>query len=241
LLAPAAVAQGLGKAHFDTSRVITYGGGSATVPDWHCCNVLLASAAHGQDVQDALPPQLQAAYDSSRPIATFDENGTRVEVRQVLNGTPAEVATGIETEHTELLAAGKDLIASKRIELSPAAKAKLLAGDVDSRVILALAGLAQRHLVSVADFSNDSAGTAAGATARSVVIDALDGKPLASGNAAVTDTTSFFDAEVAPYRPMSLVLIDPQPGAASPDLVMNFDAPGPLGLIATKVVTGQAS
>ncbi len=161
VLAPATVGQGLGNAHFDTSRVVTYDGGSATVPDWHCCNVLLAAAARGQqDVQDALPPQLQAAYDSSRPMATFDEGGTTVELRQVLNGTPAEVATGIETEHTELVTAGKDIIASKRIELSPAAKAELTAGEVDSRVILALAAIAQRHLVSVADFPNDAAGTA---------------------------------------------------------------------------------
>ncbi|HEX3829820.1 MAG TPA: hypothetical protein VHV82_21365 [Sporichthyaceae bacterium] len=238
VLAPAAVAQGLGNAHFDTSRVVTYDGGSAIVPDWHCCNVLLAAAPDGQDVQDALPPQLQAAYDSSRPMATFDEDGTTVELRQVLNGTPADVATGIETEHTELVAAGKDIIASKRIELSPAAKAELTAGDVDSRVILALAALSARHLVSVADFPNDAAGIAAGAPARQMVIDALDGKPLATGNAAVTDTTNTFDAAVAPYRPMSLELIDAQAGATSPDMVMTFDAPGPLGLITTKVVTG---
>jgi hypothetical protein len=239
VLAPATVGQGLGNAHFDTSRVVTYDGGSATVPDWHCCNVLLATAPDGQDVQDALPPQLQAAYDSSRPIATFDENGTRVELRQVLNGTPSAVGTGIETEHSELVAAGKDIIASKRIELSPAAKAELTAGEVDSRVILALAAIAQRHLVSVADFPNDAAGTAAGAAARQLVIDALDGKPLATGSAAVTDTTSVFNAEVAPYRPMSLELIDAQVGATAPDLVMTFDAPGPLGLVTNAIESSQ--
>jgi hypothetical protein len=242
VLAPAAVGQALGNAHFDTSRVITYLGGSAdssvSTPDWHCCDVLLAAAPDGENVQDAMPPQLQAAYDVSRPVAVFDEDGTRVEVRQVLNGTPAQVASGLETEHTELVAAAKDIIASKRIELSPAATAELTGGDVDSRVVLALATLSERHLVSVADFPNDAAGTAAGAPARSMVIDALDGKPLATGSAAVTDTTGIFDAEVAPYRPMSLELIDAQAGATSPDMVMTFDAPGPLGLIATKVVTG---
>jgi hypothetical protein len=144
----------------------------------------------------------------------------------------------METEHTELVAAGKQLMASKRVELTSAAKAELTAGGVDSRVIIALAAIAEKHLVSVADFPNDPAGTAAGAAARSAVVDAMDGKPLAAGSAAVADVTNFFNGQVAPYRPMSLELIDAQPGASAPDLVMSFDAPGPLGLITTKVVTG---
>ena len=86
----------------------------------------MAGAPDGSDVRSALPSSLQGAYDSSRPIATFDTGGTTVEIRQVLSGTPAEVTAGIKTEHDELVAGGQEIIASKRITLSSVSDKQLM-------------------------------------------------------------------------------------------------------------------
>jgi hypothetical protein len=89
-------------------------------------------------------------------------------------------------------------------------------------------------VVGVADFPTDDATRTAGATSRAIRIDKLDGKPLTAGSAALTDTTNFLGAQVAPYRPMDLTLVDPEGGATSPTLLVSYDAPGPMGLIAPK-------
>jgi hypothetical protein len=232
VLAPATIDQSLGKAHFDLTRVFSYST-ATNVPDWHCCNVLVAAGPDSSSVRAALPTALQAAYDSSRPMATFDEDGTTVEIRQVLNGTPSAVAAGIQTEHDELVAAGKEIVNSKRFTLSATAKQQLTDGAVDSRVLIALDGIAARHTVTIAAFPNDAASTAAGAPARAVEIIGLDGKALAAGSAAVTDTTNFLNGQVDPYKPLLITVTGAQAasGATVQTMVVAFNAPGQLGLI----------
>jgi hypothetical protein len=232
VLAPATIDQALGNAHFDLTRVFSYST-ATNVPDWHCCNVLVAAGPDSSSARAALPTALQAAYDSSRPMATFDEDGTTVEIRQVLNGTPSAVAAGVQTEHEELVAAGKEIVNSKRFTLSATAKQQLTDGAVDSRVLIALDGIAARHTVTIAAFPNDAASTAAGAPARAVEIIGLDGKALAAGSAAVTDTTNFLNGQVDPYKPLLITVTGAQAasGATVQTMVVAFNAPGQLGLI----------
>jgi len=237
LLAPRNVGRALAATHFDTSRVLSYGDGlsqTAAIPDWHCCNVLLATAESGQAIRDALPAPLRAAYDQSRPIAQFSAGGTTTELRQVLDGTPQRVAASVRAEHAELVAAGSEILAAKRITLSPTARQQAASGDVDARVLVALVGIASRHQVSVADFPLDDATRAADATARAVRIDGLDSKPITAGGAELADTTNFLSAQVAPYRPMALTPVGADSGSGKLSIVVSFDAPGPLGLLAPK-------
>lgn len=238
VLAPASVAAGLRAVDFDPSRVIPYpdapSAAVGAMPDWRCCNVLLATAAAGTDVRDAVPSALRNSYDRSRPMATFTGGGTVTEVRQVLDGSPAEVAKALDAERAARIVAGKEIVGLERIELSKAAASDLKAGRVDSRVMLALVGLSRQVEVRVLDFPSDAADRAAGAPARGMRIDRLGGKEISTDSAEAGKAYEFLDAQVAPYRPLNADLIDSRARAGSPVLEVVYDAPGPLGLVAPR-------
>jgi hypothetical protein len=237
VLAPAAVTKALIKDGFDSARVIPYSDGasgstgSVATPDWKCCNVLFATTPVGDSsVRDGLPVALRPAYDQSRALASFTENGRTTEIRQVLNGTRADIAASLDSEHRVLVNAGKEVLANKKLHLSAAATREVKDGQVDSRVLLAIVGIAARHDVSVLDFPIGDAEQAVDGLAREVRIDKLDGKPLAAGSAAVSDADAFLGMQVDPYKPATMQLSDPD-GSGSVLLDIRYDAPGPLGLI----------
>jgi hypothetical protein len=237
VLAPATVTKALIKDGFDSGRVIPYADGASgstgavSNPDWKCCNVLFATTPVGDSsVRDGLPVALRPAYDQSRALASFTENGRTTEIRQVLDGTRAQIAASLASEHTVLVNAGKEVLANKKLHLSAAAKQMVTDGQVDSRVLLAIVGMAARHDVSVLDFPIGDAENAVDGLAREVRIDKLDGKPLAAGSAAVSDADAFLNMQVDPYKPARMQLTDPD-GSGSNLLDIRYDAPGPLGLI----------
>jgi hypothetical protein len=237
LLAPTSVAKALTKDGFDAGRVIPYADGpsgstgSVTNPQWNCCNVLFVSSPVGDSsVRDGLPVALRPAYDQSRALASFTSDGQTTELRQVLNGTSAEITASLNSEHTVLVNAGKEVLASKKLHLSAAATQAVKDGQVDSRVLLAIVGIAARHDVWVLDFPIGDAETAVDGLAREVRIDKMDGKPLAAGSAAVSDADAFLNMQVDPYKPAGMQLSDPD-GSGTSLLVIRYDAPGPLGLI----------
>lgn len=231
VLAPASVAEGLREVDFAKDRVIGYPdvpSDPGAIPDWRCCNVLVATAPSGVRVTSGMPPALQSAYEQSRLLATFEAGGTVTEVRQVLDGSPEAVAEALQTEQDARIAAGKEIAGIDRIKLSKSAKADLTAGRVDSRVMLALVGLSRLVEVSVLDFPIDPADKAAGAPARGMRIDELGGKKVLDGNVESDTAYDFLDAQVAPYRPLDVELINEDSGSI---LELTYDAPGTLGLI----------
>jgi hypothetical protein len=237
LLAPASVAKALTKDGFDAGRLIPYidgpsgSTGSVTNPQWNCCNVLFATSPVGDSsVRDGLPVALRPAYDQSRALASFTSDGQTTELRQVLNGTKAEITASLNSEHTVLVNAGKEVLASKKLHLSAAATRAVKDGQVDSRVLLAIVGIAARHEVSVLDFPIGDPETAVDGLAREVRIDKLDGKPVAAGSAAVSDADAFLSMQVDPYKPAAMQLSDPD-GSGTLLLDIHYAAPGPLGLI----------
>ncbi|MGQ0847300.1 MAG: hypothetical protein ACT4QF_24545 [Sporichthyaceae bacterium] len=235
LLAPASVVSALKKADFDAEKLVPYPDAASAVgsemPDWRCCNVLLASAPNGVDLRDALPSALRNSYDRSRLIATFTGGGTVTEIRQVLDGTPEAVAAALKAEKSERIAAGKEIATIAAVKLSKAAKADLVAGRVDSRVMLALVGMSRLVEVHVLDFPIDAADKAAGAPARSMRIDKLDGKGIAVGGVAASKAFDFLDAQVDPYRPAEPTFEDAEGNSEGQLMRIDYDAPGTLGLI----------
>jgi hypothetical protein len=237
VLAPAPVAKALTKDGFDAGRLVPYADGasgptgSVTNPSWNCCNVLFVTSPAGDSsVRDGLPTTLRPAYDQSRALASFTVAGRTTELRQVLNGTKSQIAASLASEHTVLVNAGKEVLASKKLHLSAQARDMVTQGQVDSRVLLAIVGLAGRHDVSVLDFPIGDPEQAVDGLAREVRIDQLDGKALAAGSAAVGDADGFLSMQVDPYKPAAMQLTDPD-GSGSTLLDIRYAAPGPLGLI----------
>jgi hypothetical protein len=103
-----------------------------------------------------------------------------------------------------LLDAG-ELLANPRLVLSPAARADILAGRVDPRVLAALGTLTRRHTVGVSVIRTGHSRYVAGTRrvsnhyhARAVDIAMVDGRPVSSGNAAARAAVVELAAAVAP-------------------------------------------
>jgi hypothetical protein len=102
---------------------------------------------------------------------------------------------------------------------------------VESRLLPALVGLTGRHSISVSAFPQAAEESAAGAPARTVVIDGIDGAPVVAGSPAVQDATAFLAAQVGPYRP-ALTEVAGLDGRT--ELTVGYPVAGPVGLPAAR-------
>lgn len=229
LLAPAPVSAALAAAGHVKDHVVSYGDDpSDRVVDGLCCGFLIVGGPADVDIVTGLPAGVQAAYDRSLPLATFVAGGRRAEIRQIMAGTPAQIAASASVERATLASAGRELVASDRLELSPQARATLLSGSADARVVQALVGLTGRHRISVSGFPTGPGENGANVLRRTVQIDRIDGEAVLAGSIGVREATSYLSAQVPPYRPAGAV---PTSRDGSTVLAVTFPAPSPIGLL----------
>jgi hypothetical protein len=114
---------------------------------------------------------------------------------------------------------GAQLAVNTALKLQPAASAALSDGVVDPRLMLTLAALTSAHTVGVADFPAVPL-DAQGSLRRMVVLTSFDGAAPASSQLLRT----WLSAQQAPFAPASVT-------ADGLDLVLNYPAPSPTGLL----------
>ena len=121
---------------------------------------------------------------------------------------------------------------SPRIHPSAAARQELLAGNVDSRLLITLAALAVSYPVNVMAFGDDAPGSAAAMPLREMEI-AGAGRP--AGRAAeLQHIRSSVLAQHSVFLPAHMSLVRLAGGAV---LRIEFGAPSPLGLLLGRPVT----
>jgi hypothetical protein len=151
-----------------------------------------------------------SSVDAPELIASFGSGAARIDILAVL---PAggQSFRNVEAGDRELrIAAAGQLLREPRISLSAAARAALTAGDVDPRLLVALAGLAGRVSIGIVTFGDPSPG-AADVPLRSAEISADSAAGLRS-------MISFLRAQ-----PAQVSVIQKN------TLSVEYDAPGPLG------------
>ena len=85
-------------------------------------------------------------------IAGFGSGADRVDIRTIAPDGAAAFRSQLAAQHASLISAGEQLLHNKNIQASPAARAALLAGHVDSRLLATLSVLAAQMPVRVAAF-----------------------------------------------------------------------------------------
>ncbi len=120
--------------------------------------------------------------------------------------------------------AGLQLIDDARVTVTPAARAALAAGQVDSRLLIALAAMAANEPVRIVAFGDAGPGASPGLPLRSVQVQA-DG-------AAGRNMLAFARAQRPPYLPADAGLSRGSGGHTI--LTIEFAAPSPLGLLQTQ-------
>jgi hypothetical protein len=186
--------------------------------------VIVASASirsrFGSQLSDQYAPVL---------LASFGSGASLIEVRAAFPGGVAAYSSAVRADAAARKSAGAQLLRSQRIMASPQGAAQLRAGEVDSRLLVMLAALASLQRLRVLAFGDASPGVQvppADLPLREVTITSAGGR---GGTAGLAPVLAMVRAQRATYQPAFASIVDS--AAGQPELVIEFGAPSPLGLL----------
>jgi hypothetical protein len=195
-----------------------------TAPDPYGSELVVATA----DLRSQFGAKL-GSFFAPTVIASFGTGQARIDVRAVAaDGAAAydrQLAKDLQTRKTS----AAQLVRNKNITLTPAARAQLLSGDVDIRLVTTLAFLAGQEPVSIVAFASFAPGAAPGVPMRWAYLAESDPAAHQSGAAYVRSLIAFARDLRPPYVPLTLTTAR-LPGGQTV-LRVAFPAPSPLGLL----------
>ena len=194
--------------------------------------VVIADAA----VRNYFGPRLKGEY-APVAIAAFGSGTARIQILVIAADGAQAYARALQADQRARRLTGQELLGNPRITTSPAARADIASGQVDSRLLISLAPLAdQVHQVRIASFSPAAPGAAPGVPLRSVDLAVPNGTDASSYFAAAQ---SFLRAQRAPYLASTIEITRLADGSRV--LHVGFSAPSPLGLLGTPISGNQSS
>ena len=187
-----------------------------TAPDLLGSSVVVATSV----IRSQFGTRLAASY-APQVIAGFGSGTARVDVRTVATGGAARFQAQLAAEHAAQATAGQQLLDNKNITPSPAARAALKAGRVDSRLLAILSALSHQLPVQVVSFSGGP-----GADASVPLGSAEVTAATADGQSAIL---SLLRAQQGSYRPAAATAANT--AGSAPAVTLRFDAPAPAGVL----------
>jgi hypothetical protein len=115
--------------------------------------------------------------------------------------------------------------------MAASARARVSAGEIDSRLLVALATLAALHPLDIVSFGPPPPGASPGVPVRSAVVTGARG-PHARSPAPLPALRAFLAAQRSPYLPSSLRPV--RIGQRTDGLAVRYPVPGPLGLLGSR-------
>ena len=165
-------------------------------------------------------------------LASFGSGPARIRIRVI---APHGAAAYRALQNLDLAArktAGAALLGGSQIFVPALAGEQLTAGQVDSRVLLALADLAGQQPISIVQFGDDGPGSSADLPLR--FVDLAENVPAAHQTPAayVKSVRAYLGRAGNKYRPASMTTVVLANGQAV--LRVDFSAPSPLGVFGTQ-------
>ncbi len=187
-------------------------------------DVIVATAA----VRRELGGRLTARY-APVVVARFGSGAARVDIRAVAPQGAAAYRSALQADRAARRAAGAQLLHSRRVLVSAAARRQLSAGLVDSRLMITVAALAAGRPLYIIAFSDSGPGAAAGVPLRFAE---LTGARTASRDSTATERfmIAFLHGQPALYRAARAEMARLPGGRWA--VRIEFAAPSPLGLLA---------
>jgi len=170
--------------------------------------------------------------DAPAVIAAFGSGRARIDIRAVAPRGAAAYRAALAADWAARRKAAAQLVQSPRIHTGGTARQELLAGKVDSRLLITLAALAVSYPVHVVGFGDAGPGAAAAMPGREMEIAGM-GRP-AYRAAELQHIRSSVLAQHSVFLPAHVSLVRLAGGAA---LRIEFGAPSPLGLLLGRPVT----
>jgi hypothetical protein len=151
-----------------------------------------------------------------------------VAVRVVAADGSAAYLRGLQADATARRAVGALLLRNPDLFVSPAGRRELAAGQVDARLLSAIAALATLYHVDISGFGAPAAGASPGLPLRSADISPTPADP-GGGAAALDSLKRFLLAQQGLFRPADVTTVRLASGQTV--LRVEFTAPSPLGLL----------
>ena len=151
-------------------------------------------------------------------LADFGSGNRQIQVRAIALHGPADYASQVRADLAARKMSGTALAGNSRIVTSAAARKELAAGDVDSRLMTVITGLAASHPVHIVSFG-ESGPDMAMAPFRSA--------ELAESN--MTKMVATVSAQQPPFRVAHMASV--RLGTGQRVLHIDFAAPSPFGLL----------
>jgi hypothetical protein len=174
----------------------------------------------GSNLANLYAPQL---------LATFGSGSSQVEIRLIAPNGAAAYRSALAADISSRRQIGQDLIASSRIATSATARKDLAAGDVDSRLLIAITTLAGDYPIHIVGFSSDNPGAGPpDVPFRYVDLAETDRAADLTRSAYVHEMKSVLRGTDLPYHPTTVQTVGHGRHAL---LQIEFPAPSPLGVL----------
>lgn len=169
-------------------------------------------------------------------IASFGSGGGRIEVRVIAPDGAAAYIGALRADLANRISSGAQMLQSPRITMSAAARRQVLAGHVDSRLLITIVSITgpssvQPVPLTVLAFGDPGPGAGAGSPLRSAELAPTGNTNPAGGAFTVRQMIKFLDQQRPPYAPAWAAMARLPSGQAV--LRLEFAAPTPLGLLAS--------
>jgi hypothetical protein len=184
-----------------------------------------------QAARDMLGSRLAASAPVA--IAGFGAGGQRVEIRVVSPPGASAYRSALTADVAARSAAGAELLHGHRVEAPGTARRQLVTGEVDSRLLDTIAGLAAKQRVSIVAFGDLPPGASPGVALRSVEL----AQP--SGATAAARMRAFLHARHGRFAAAHVRALRLASGERV--VQVEFPAPSPLGLLGAGGLPGDHS
>jgi hypothetical protein len=161
-------------------------------------------------------------------LATFGSGDSQITIRVIAPRGAAVYYGALGADLAGRKASEAELLQVNVITLSPTARKQLIAGQVDSRLALAIAALASNEPVDIVEFGNIGPGADADIPLRYADLAQNDQAAHLAGSVYVQSMRTDLGAGPVAYRPASTATVV-LPGG-QPVLRIEFTAPSPLGV-----------
>jgi hypothetical protein len=187
-------------------------------------SVIVATAA----VRSMIGSRLVAA-DAPATIASFGSGSTRIDIREIAPQGTAAYVSALRADILARQTSGTQLMNNQRITASATARSQLAGGQVDSRLLVIIAGLAAQQPLSIVAFGDRAPGASPGIPLRSADLAETGSTAGPDGVTWVRSMVTFLRAQRDPYLAAHIQTMRLASGQNI--LRIEFAAPSPLGLL----------
>jgi hypothetical protein len=185
-----------------------------SAPDPLGVEVIVATPA----LRSQFGPRLATVY-APLVLASFGTGPQQIDIRYLAPGGTTAFEASLAPARQSRIEAGQQLLSNKNVQVSAQARAALLGGDVDPRLLVTLGILVHQMPIRLIAFDDPSPGASSDIPLRGAEISASASAGLSAMLAFLAQQTTYQPSQ---YREVRI--------AGGQVVTVQYDAPGPMGL-----------